>query len=55
MIMSKVLVTGANSFLAGNVIIELLRRGYRVKGMIRKSASIITEHKNLELFSWKHH
>ncbi len=48
--MSKVLVTGANSFLAGNVIIELLSRGYRVKGMIRKSASLITGHTNLELF-----
>ncbi|MGF1585335.1 MAG: NAD-dependent epimerase/dehydratase family protein [Bacteroidales bacterium] len=46
----KILVTGANGFLAGNIILELLGRGYKVRGMIRKSARIIIEHKDLEAF-----
>ena len=48
--MSKVLVTGANSFLAGNVIKELLKRGYYVKGMMRRTARILIRHDNLEIF-----
>jgi dihydroflavonol-4-reductase len=48
--MIKILVTGANGFLAGNIIIELLRRGYKVRGMLRKPSVMITEHPNLEAF-----
>jgi dihydroflavonol-4-reductase len=48
--MLKILVTGANGFLAGNTIIELLRRGYHVRGMLRKKAVLITEHPDLEPF-----
>jgi dihydroflavonol-4-reductase len=48
--MLKILVTGANGFLAGNIIIELLRRGYHVRGMLRKKAVLITEHPDLEAF-----
>ncbi|NJK86740.1 MAG: NAD-dependent epimerase/dehydratase family protein [Bacteroidales bacterium] len=35
----KVLVTGANGFLASNIIRELLDRGYQVKGMLRKGSN----------------
>lgn len=31
----KVLVTGANGFLATNIILELLKRGYSVRGLMR--------------------
>ncbi len=48
--MSKVLLSGANGFLAGNILGELLKRGYHVRGMIRKTAHIITRHRNLEIF-----
>jgi dihydroflavonol-4-reductase len=47
---SKVLVTGANSFLGGNVVIELLERGYMVRGMMRKSALMPLSHRNLEKY-----
>jgi dihydroflavonol-4-reductase len=46
----KVMVTGANSFLAGHIIIELLNRGYFVRGMMRQTARVITNHHNLEIF-----
>jgi len=36
----KVLVTGANGFLAANVVRELLTRGYEVRGMVRKNADM---------------
>jgi dihydroflavonol-4-reductase len=49
--MSKVLVTGANSFLGSNVIPELLDRGYEVRGMLRKPAVLSAGHKNLEEFN----
>jgi dihydroflavonol-4-reductase len=48
--MSKILVTGANSFLGGNVVLELLGRGYRVRGLMRKSALMPVSHENLEKF-----
>ncbi len=51
--MSKVLVTGANGFLAYNIIIELLTRGYTVRGMLRKTARMMINHPNLELFYGK--
>ncbi len=37
--MKTILVTGANGFLAANTILELLARGYKVKGMLRKGKS----------------
>jgi len=47
----KVLVTGANGLLATNTIIELLDRGYLVKGLIRNKNKFASfEHTNLELF-----
>lgn len=48
--MSKVLVTGANGFLAGNIILELLRRGYSVRGMVRKESAFRLSDDNLEPF-----
>jgi nucleoside-diphosphate-sugar epimerase len=48
----KVLVTGANGLLATNTIIELLNRGYQVKGLIRdKNKFTYSEHPNLELIN----
>ncbi|MEI6575184.1 MAG: NAD-dependent epimerase/dehydratase family protein [Bacteroidota bacterium] len=35
----KVLVTGANGFLSGHIIRELIRQGYEVRGMIRPGAT----------------
>ena len=46
----KILVTGANGFLAGNIIKELLGRGYKVRGMLRNSASLFLKHTDLEVF-----
>jgi dihydroflavonol-4-reductase len=46
----KILVTGANGFLAGNIIKVLLSRGYKVRGMLRNSSSMILEHPDLEAF-----
>jgi nucleoside-diphosphate-sugar epimerase len=47
----KVLVTGANGLLATNTIIQLLDRGYLVKGLIRNKNKFISyEHPDLELF-----
>ncbi len=48
--MPTVLVTGANGFLAGNTISELLGRGYHVRGMLRKTAKVRYGHVNLEYF-----
>ena len=48
--MTRVLVTGANGFLAGNTITELLRRGYQVRGMLRKTSRLMTGHTGLQLF-----
>eukprot|EP00357_Protocruzia_adherens_P010262 CAMPEP_0115006984 /NCGR_PEP_ID=MMETSP0216-20121206/20859_1 /TAXON_ID=223996 /ORGANISM="Protocruzia adherens, Strain Boccale" /LENGTH=92 /DNA_ID=CAMNT_0002373739 /DNA_START=25 /DNA_END=299 /DNA_ORIENTATION=- len=31
----KVLVTGANGYIAGHVIIQLLKRGYSIRGTVR--------------------
>lgn len=46
----KILVTGANSLLGVNTIIELLNQGYHVKGFLRnKNKFIDFKHKNLEL------
>jgi dihydroflavonol-4-reductase len=36
----KVLVTGANGFLASNVVRELNRRGYEVRAMVRSTADL---------------
>jgi len=38
--MKKVLVTGANGFLAANIIEQLIKKGYIVRGMIRKNADL---------------
>ncbi len=47
----RVLVTGANSLLGTNTIIELLDHGYSVRGMLRRRNSWLgPEHPNLELF-----
>jgi dihydroflavonol-4-reductase len=46
----KILVTGANGFLAGNIIKELLDRGHKVRGMLRNSASLFLKHTDLEAF-----
>lgn len=48
--MPRVLVTGANGFLAGNTIAELLRRGYHVRGMLRKTAREPIIHADLDYF-----
>jgi len=48
--MTRVLVTGANGFLAGNTITELLRRGYQVRGMLRKTSRLMTGHTGLQPF-----
>jgi dihydroflavonol-4-reductase len=36
----RVLVTGANGFLAANIVRELLSRGYEVRGMVRPGADL---------------
>ena len=49
--MDKVLVTGANGMLASNLIDELLCKGYRVVGMVRRRSSYRgVQSDNLELF-----
>lgn len=45
----KVLVTGANSFLATNTLIELLKRNYLVKAMLRKKSKIQLSDPNIEV------
>ncbi|WP_257668527.1 NAD-dependent epimerase/dehydratase family protein [Parapedobacter tibetensis] len=46
----NVLVTGANGLLATNTIINLLARGYRVKGLLRDTKKFLLPlHENLEL------
>jgi dihydroflavonol-4-reductase len=48
--MGSVLVTGANSLLGTNVIIELLSRGYNVVGLLRDiNSSCLEKNKNLKL------
>jgi len=48
--MDPVLVTGANSLLGTNVIIELLSRGYKVTGLLRDKRSFLCpRHENLTL------
>lgn len=48
--MATVLVTGANGFLATNVIIDLLSRGYLVRGLLRNLNNFTySQHPNLEL------
>ena len=50
--MSKVLVTGANGLLATNVIVELLRKGYKVRGFLRDITKYQgPQHKYLELIT----
>lgn len=47
---SKIFVTGANSLLGVNTILELLSHGYQVKGFLRnKNKFIDFKHENLEL------
>jgi dihydroflavonol-4-reductase len=47
----KVLVTGANGFLASNIIRELLRRNIEVRGMIRNGSNLKSiEGLDIELF-----
>jgi len=46
----KVLITGANGLLATNTIIELLHRGYHVRGLIRNVKKFkYFKHPGLEL------
>ena len=46
----KVFVTGANGLLGVNTILELLHRGYQVKGLVRdKNKFNFFKHQNLEL------
>jgi len=46
----KIFVTGANSLLGVNTILELLDQGYQVKGLLRdKNKFIDYKHQNLEL------
>jgi len=40
--MMKVLVTGANGFLASNIIEELIDRGMEVRGMVRKTSNLLS-------------
>ena len=48
--MEKILVTGANGFLATNTIAELLDAGYEVKGVLRNVSSFIGDmHRHLQL------
>lgn len=48
--MEKVLVTGANSLLAANVIRLLLERGYHVNGILRSAGNFkLPPHENLDL------
>lgn len=46
----KVLVTGANGFLANHIIEELLKRKYEVRGMLRKQSVSDSKNSNYELF-----
>ncbi len=46
----SVLVTGANSLLGTNVIMELLGRGYHVRGFLRNKKKFLPEGTNIELF-----
>lgn len=45
----KVLVTGANSLLGANIMDELLKAGYAVRGMVRRKASIPFEAPQMEV------
>jgi dihydroflavonol-4-reductase len=50
----KVLVTGANGFLASNIIRELVRRNIEVRGMVRSNSNLKSlEGLNVELFKGK--
>lgn len=50
--MKKVLVTGANGFLASNLIRELLFAGYDVRGMVREGSNLLSLKKtDCELFT----
>lgn len=47
----KVLVTGANGLLASNLVRELLRSGYEVRGMVREKSNLLSLKKvDVELF-----
>lgn len=47
----KVLVTGANGLLASNLVRELLRSGYEVRGMVRENSNLLSLKKaEIELF-----
>lgn len=48
--MERVLVTGANSFLGTNVVIELINRGYSVRALVRSSNKVLDE-ANIEIFN----
>jgi len=43
----KVLVTGANSLLGTNILLELLDRGAQVKAMVRDRRKLLISHQNL--------
>ena len=47
----KVLITGANGLLASNLVRELLRSGYEVRGMVREKSNLLSLKKvDVELF-----
>ncbi len=45
----KILITGANSLLGTNILVELLRRGEQVKAMVRTKSKMLLEHHQLEV------
>ena len=50
-VMKKVLVTGANGLLGSNVVLELLKKGFEVRALLRNSNSfLIPEQPELEVF-----
>ena len=46
----KVLITGGNGLLGHNTILQLLSEGHTVHAIVRKSASLLVQHDNLQVF-----
>lgn len=45
----KILVTGANSLLGTNILVELLQRGFEVKAMVRAKNKLLVSHPLMEV------